>query len=251
MTDFSYQLYSSRNFPPLSNTLTMLKQAGYNQVEAWGGLVASDDALEELRSALAATGMTVPTAHIGLETIEADPARVVSLARDLSLDAIFVPAPGPDERDMDAAGWAAYGARVAKAGDSIAETGIAFGWHNHHWEMADIGDGRIALDALLDGSADLKLELDVAWVVKGGRDPLATIAKYADRIHAAHIKDIAPDGDCADEDGWADVGHGTMDWPAIMSALRQTSCRHFVMEHDNPSDDQRFATRSIAAAKDL
>ena len=25
MTDFSYQLYSSRNFPPLADTLTMVK----------------------------------------------------------------------------------------------------------------------------------------------------------------------------------------------------------------------------------
>ena len=35
---------------------------------------------------------------------------------------------------------------------------------------------------------------------------------------------------------------------AIMAALHRTSCRYFVMEHDNPSDDRRFAERSIAAA---
>ena len=251
MTDFSYQLYSSRNFPPLADTLKMLADAGYKNVEAWGGLFETDEKVAELKAAAAATGLTIPTAHVGLDVIEADPARVKAIAQDFNLDAIFVPAPGPDERDMDAAGWTAYGERLAKAGAALEGSGAAFGWHNHHWEMAPIGDGKIALDALLAASDDLKLELDVAWVVKGGQDPLATIRKYAGRIVAAHIKDIAPDGECADEDGWADVGHGTMDWPTIMTELKTTACRHFIMEHDNPSDDARFASRSITAAKAL
>ena len=50
-------------------------------------------------------------------------------------------------------------------------------------------------------------------------------------------------------DGWADVGHGTLDWKGLMAALRgKTPARYFVMEHDNPSDYERFARRSIAAA---
>lgn len=251
MTDFSYQLYSSRNFLPLAETMKMLGDLGYKHAEGWGGLFSDDAKVAEVKAALDAAGLTMPTAHIGLETIEADPDRVIAIAKDFGMDAIFVPAPGPDERDMDGAGWAAYGQRVAKAGAAIEAAGINFGWHNHHWEMADIGDGKIALDALLAASPTLKLELDVAWVVKGGRDPIETISTYSDRIIAAHVKDIAAEGECADEDGWADVGHGTMDWPAIMNALRATGCRHFAMEHDNPNDDKRFATRSIATAKTL
>ena len=73
----------------------------------------------------------------------------------------------------------------------------------------------------------------------------------ADRIAAAHIKDIAPEGECVDEDGWADVGHGVMDWTAIMAALRKTDARWFVMEHDNPKDHSRFASRSIETARGL
>ena len=36
MTDFSYQLYSSRNFQPLEATLTMVAKAGYTAVEGYG-----------------------------------------------------------------------------------------------------------------------------------------------------------------------------------------------------------------------
>ena len=91
----------------------------------------------------------------------------------------------------------------------------------------------------------------MAWVQVGGQDPLKWISKYGNRIVAAHIKDIAPKGECADEDGWADVGTGIMNWPEIMTDLRAARTKYYVMEHDNPNDAQRFAERSIKAAKSL
>jgi hypothetical protein len=38
MTDYSYQLYSSRNFGPLPETLRMLAELGYKQVEGYDAL---------------------------------------------------------------------------------------------------------------------------------------------------------------------------------------------------------------------
>ena len=35
---FNYQLYSSRNFPPLDATLRMVKEAGYAGVEGYGAM---------------------------------------------------------------------------------------------------------------------------------------------------------------------------------------------------------------------
>jgi sugar phosphate isomerase/epimerase len=56
---------------------------------------------------------------------------------------------------------------------------------------------------------------------------------------------MAPKGQNADEDGWADVGKGEIDWPSIMDLARKTRTLHYVMEHDNPSDLERFARRSF------
>ena len=64
-----------------------------------------------------------------------------------------------------------------------------------------------------------------------------------------HVKDIAPKGENADEDGWADVGHGTVAWDRLVPLLRNTPTRHFIVEHDNPKDITRLATRSIASVK--
>ena len=49
-------------------------------------------------------------------------------------------------------------------------------------------------DRIFEGGPDLEWEMDVAWVIRGGADPLAWIETYKDRITAAHVKDIAPAG---------------------------------------------------------
>ena len=105
--------------------------------------------------------------------------------------------------------------------------------------------------AIFEGGPDLEWEADLAWVIKGGADPLEWIKTFGKRLTSVHIKDIAPEGEKSDEDGWADVGDGTVDWKALMAAVRSTSCKYFVMEHDNPKDAKRFAERSIAAASKL
>ncbi|WP_172292173.1 sugar phosphate isomerase/epimerase [Pseudoruegeria sp. HB172150] len=248
MTDFSYQLYSSRNFPPLSDTLKMVANAGYKQVEGYGGLYANPGDLNQLKADLDANGLTMPTGHFSLEMVRDTPDRVLEIAKTLGLKAVFVPAVGPDQRKQDAKGWAALGNTLAEAGKPIQDAGLTYGWHNHAFEFVDTGGDDMPLDLIL-GGGDLAWEFDVAWCVKGGQDPLQWLEKYRDRIFAAHVKDIAPEGECTDEDGWADVGHGTMDWAGIMTALRSTPCRYFVMEHDNPSDHARFARRSIASAQ--
>ena len=92
--------------------------------------------------------------------------------------------------------------------------------------------------------------MDVAWVVRGGADPVPWIERHGSRIVAAHVKDIAKPGQGLDEDGWSDVGHGTIDWSKLTKVLRErSSARYFIMEQDNPNDIERFARRSIEAAQ--
>jgi len=107
----------------------------------------------------------------------------------------------------------------------------------------------VPMTAILEAAPEIGWEIDVAWVVRGNADPLEWIDRHGKRITVVHVKDIAPKGENADEDGWADVGHGTIDWKSIMKALREkTPAKVFVMEHDKPSDVGRFARRSIEAA---
>jgi sugar phosphate isomerase/epimerase len=248
---YSYQLYSSRNFPPLSATLKMVADAGYDAVEGYGGLYANDALVAELAVALADTGLSMPTGHFSLAMLESEAPKVLGIATSLNMKRLYCPHVMPDERPKDAAGWRAFGARLEAVSKPYRAAGLGFGWHNHDFEFAPLPDGTLPQTAMFEGGPALEWEIDVAWVIRGGQDPLDWIKRYSDRITAAHVKDIAPAGENTDEDGWADVGQGTVDWAGIMAALRTTKCTYFVMEHDNPSDHVRFATRSITAVRKL
>ncbi len=244
MTTIAYQLYCSRNFPPLADTLAMLAAAGYAAVEGFGGLYADPAAL---KAGLDANGLTMPSGHFGLDMVEGDPDRAIHVARTLGTQKVIVPHIGKDQRPADAAGWEAFGKRLAAAGKPIQDAGFTFGWHNHDFELADLGGGVTPLDLI--AAAGVDLELDLGWVRVAGHDPVAWVQKYAGRIMAVHVKDIANDGEAVDEDGWADVGYGIMDWAAIKTALDVAGISHYVVEHDNPKDHKRFATRSLATIK--
>lgn len=248
MTDLSYQLYSSRNFPPLADTLKLLSGIGYKSVETYGGLLEDPDALE---AALAGTGLTVGSSHVGLDALENQLPQVIDTAQRFAMKSLFCPFLMPDLRPSDADGWRAFGAKLQSISDELASHGLSFGWHNHDFEFVALPGGEIPMDLILEGGPTIPWEADIAWIVRGGRDPVAYINKYGDRISAIHIKDIAPTGECVDEDGWADVGEGVMDWSAILSALQPLDVKHYVMEHDNPNDHERFARRSFSNVTSL
>ncbi len=245
----SYQLYSSRNFPPLADTLRMLKTAGYEAVEGFGGIYPDEDAARGVAAAVRDAGLVMPTGHFDLASLENDPDRVIRMAQTMGINTIICPWIHPDDRPIDASGWQALGRRLEAASKPLLAAGFKFGWHNHDFEFVALPGGALPHDLIFDAAPSIGWEIDVAWVVKGGRDPLDYIARYGSRILTAHVKDIAPAGENAAEDGWADVGHGVVDWPRIYRALQATPCAHFIMEHDNPSDHARFAAASIATVK--
>lgn len=251
MTDFSYQLYSSRNFPPLKDTLTMLAGLGYAGVEGYGALYADAAKVDELKANLAASGLKMPTGHFSLDMIENEPGRVIEIARALGVETVYCPFLTPDQRPTTGKGYEEFGRRLGAAGKPLKAEGLGFGWHNHAFEFEKTADGAIPQAAIFEGGPDLEWEADIAWVIKGGGDPIHWIETFGPKITSVHVKDIAPAGQNADEDGWADVGEGVVDWKALMAALKKTPVKNFVMEHDNPKDATRFARRSLAAAKQL
>lgn len=242
--DFSFQLYSARNFPPLDGVLGRLAELGYSQVEGYGGLYAD---AEGLAASLKKHGLVMPTGHFGLAQLK-DTSAAMRTAETLGIRTLFCPAIPKEERSQDEGKWVELAETLAELGESYRRAGFGFGWHNHDFEFRPTASGRLPMDILLEGAPDNEWQIDVAWVVRGGQEPVAWMERHGSRVTAIHVKDIAPPGEAADEDGWADVGHGTLDWQALYSAAKaHTRARYFVMEHDNPSDVDRFASRSLKA----
>jgi sugar phosphate isomerase/epimerase len=241
--DFSYQLYSSRNFPPIDDVLGRLAKLGYRYVEGFGGLY--EDAAG-LAASLKKHGLLMPTGHFGLAQLK-DTAAALKTAETLGMKVLYCPAIPKEERSQGEAKWVELGETLAQLGETFRKNGFGFGWHNHDFEFKPTDSGKLPMDIILETAPNNEWEMDVAWVVKGGQDPIAWMKRHGARINAVHVKDIAPAGQNANEDGWADVGHGTMDWTALYAAIKSTTnAQYWVMEHDNPADDARFAQRSIA-----
>ncbi|WP_181704271.1 sugar phosphate isomerase/epimerase family protein [Chthonobacter albigriseus] len=241
----SYQLYTSRNFPPLEAQLKTLARLGYTNVEPFSAVYGDVPAL---KAALDANGLSCVSGHFALDLMEKDLDAAVAIARTLGISIMVAPWLPPEQRPTDAAGWIALGERLGAVADKLKPLGFTLAWHNHDFEFVALPDGSMPIRHVL-AHPSVMLELDVAWVARAGADPQQWLREYADRIVSVHVKDIAPAGQNADEDGWADVGDGVVPWAALWADVVKTAARITVAEHDNPSDYERFAARSAAAIK--
>ena len=247
----SYQLYSSRKFGPLARTLEMLARVGYAHVEGGDAHFRDRGAPAQTAGMLAASGLTMPSGHVSIRTLEADSDWVTEASATLGVGTMYCAYLPPDERPSSVSGWVDFGRRLAAAGQPLREAGIGFGWHNHDFEFAPLPDGSMPLTRIFEGGPELEWQADIGWIVRGGADPLRWIAEFGDRITSIHVKDVAPPGQNAAEDGWADVGRGIVAWDAVVPELRNTPTQYYIVEHDNPSDDERFARVSLATLRSI
>ena len=179
--------------------------------------------------------------------VENHPGRTLEIARTLGVEVVVAPYLTPEQRPRDIDGWKSFGTRLARAGDGFARHGLSFAWHNHDFEFAALPDGSHPIEHVL--GLDLLWEADFAWVVRGNADPEAWLDRYRGRIPLVHVKDIAPTGQNLDEDGWADVGMGTLPWPTLWHKCVAAGAEIMIAEHDNPSDFERFARVSAYAMR--
>ena len=238
------QLYSARQFPPVTQQLATIRSAGFTHVEPFAPFY---DDVEGTKRLLAQNGLSAHSGHFALALAEREPERVIDISHALGIGIVVLPYLVPDERPTDAAGWAALGKRLDAVARRMSAAGLRTAWHNHDFEFVALPDGSRPIEHLL-GDA-LLWEADLAWVVKGGADPAGWVTRYSGRIPLVHIKDIAPAGSKADEDGWADVGAGVLPWGDLWRRCVEAGAETMIAEHDNPSSFERFATASAAAMR--
>ncbi len=245
--DWSYQLYSSRNHTPWADVLKGLGKAGYARVEGFGGVY---DDPKAFASEMKKNGLKMPTAHFSIDLLEKDFAKATAIAKALGVKVMICPHIAADQRPSTTKGWIDFGKRLEKIAKKAQVAGFGFAWHNHSFEFTLLPDGSAPMRHILEAAPSIGWEADIAWIIRCGTDPKPWLIAFGNRIVAAHVKDIAKAGDNLDQDGWADVGHGVVDWKGLVRTLKSsTKAKHFVMEHDKPADAASFAKRSIAAAK--
>ena len=86
-------------------------------------------------------------------------------------------------------------------GEKCNAAGIRFGFHNHAREFAEV-EGQVIYDILVENTDPEKVmfQLDIYWIIKGGKDPVEYFNKYPGRFELWHIKDEMEVGESGDID---------------------------------------------------
>lgn len=115
-----------------------------------------------------------------------------------------------------------------KAGEECKKRGIKFGYHNHEYEFETEG-GEVLYDVLLKNT-DAKLvymELDLGWVIIGGKAPLDYFAKYPGRFPLWHLKDM----DLAKKHS-VEFGKGGLDIKAMLQHQKEAGLKYIFVEQE-------------------
>jgi sugar phosphate isomerase/epimerase len=116
-----------------------------------------------------------------------------------------------------------------KTDEACKKAGIGFTFHNHDAEFRAV-EGQIPYEMFLS-QTKMEMELDLAWAVKGGKDPVELFKQNPGRFPLWHVKDLD-----AKHEKVLPVGQGTIDFKKIFMAAATSGMKYFFVEHDMPAD---------------
>ncbi|WP_368345268.1 myo-inosose-2 dehydratase [Pelagovum sp. HNIBRBA483] len=123
-----------------------------------------------------------------------------------------------------------YGRKLSEIAKWTTDLGMPLAYHHH---MGSIIEAEAEVDALMDGSSEqVTLCFDSGHLLFGGGDVMATLNRWANRVHHVHFKDIRPDivADVRENDrsfldaviagAFTVPGDGCIDFQAIANVLK-------------------------------
>lgn len=238
--NFAMQLFSVRDAvaKDLEGTLRKLRSIGYNQLEIYGyNGTFFGKTPKEFKTILANTDMKVISSHhvsgYGMKMKGSLQDNWKQTVEDLAaIDAKYMGCSYlfPNERTNEI--YTALPDLLNSCGEATKGSGIQFIYHNHEFEFEKFGD-TLAYDHLLNKTdANLvKMELDLYWICKAGKDPLAYFDKYPGRFPLWHVKDMSAAGEITE------VGNGTIDFAKIFAARKKAGLKHWFVEQDISKGD--------------
>lgn len=226
------QLWTVRDYIAKETAMTLkrISEIGYNSLEPYGfdgkffGVPA-----EEFRKMAEDLGMKLISTHTGISSSNAN--QIIDGANMAGLQMLVMPSPGgrPAQTPDD---YKRLAEELNIIGEKVTKAGMLFGYHNHHKEFEST-DGKVHYDILLEETdPDLVFyQLDLAWIVKGGYDPLDYFEKFPGRFKSWHVKDLGEDGNSID------FGHGKIDIPAVFKNRDKAGLIHFFVEQEEYKTD--------------
>ncbi len=229
-------------------TLRRVAAIGYGRVEAAGshGRTAA-----QFRAGVVAAGLNCDSAHVPMADLLKDPAGQIGWVRDVgcrwlvcsspAATAPLHPAhPGEDwmdqmRRAMTLDDFRRDADRLNAFAHQAQRAGLKLAYHSHAFEFARY-DGVVGFDELQRRTdpALVHTELDIAWVVAGGADPVEVMRRYGRRIALLHIKDLQHGPRPGDDYRTTAVGSGVIDWAPVFAEAARIGVSGYYVEQEEP-----------------
>lgn len=250
----AYMLREAFSEDPFS-AVRIVAEMGFKEIELWNLNLTEgtifDLSFEDFAAVLRDNNLQSPLCHVNAPY---DISKLVEAANSLGVTTL-IEAVGAEQMDESQGRFQivplktmeqvhAMSNRLNKVGAQLLSEGLQFCYHNHHIEFAEV-DGQAVFDwftKLTDPSL-VKLELDLGWLRVAGRDPVAMLQQYGERVISVHLKDYDPNKH-HEEDPFAmgrvfqlvTPGAGTTDFRAIIQELNRLNVSHRYVEVDQTAD---------------
>lgn len=236
------QLYTVRSVLPQkpAETLHAIEAIGYREIEAtYGGL-------DRLWPAVQATHLKPVSVHLDNTLMNAGKEDELSRAIDQVKKwgfayAVFPYLPPAERGGLDKIRILCD--KLNRAGEKCRAMGIRFCYHNHAFEFEPM-EGTTGFQVMAD-RLDKNLcgfELDCFWVSVAGHDPAEMLRKLSGRVPLLHLKDKRAGTpvmykESVDRGAFQEVGHGVIDWPAVLRTAVSAGVEHYFVEQDQTPGD--------------
>lgn len=231
--EIGLQLYSVReqmSENPMM-TLNAISEIGYTQIEtaeySEGKFYQKSPA--EFKKMTDDLGLQIVSSHIPIEELYKNAEHTIETV--VNTDQSYLVLPWLDQEQRNSIEkYQAHIALMNRVGELCQSADITFCYHNHDFEFWPL-EGQTPIDLILkETDADkVKIELDIYWISKVGKDPIKFIRDNPGRCPLWHLKDM----DTSKEKNITEVGNGIIDFKSILAEAETAQLTDFFIEQDH------------------
>jgi sugar phosphate isomerase/epimerase len=235
------------------NTLSAIKNAGYDGIELCGFMIHPMGMMVRLLTQAAGmpvgkggslnwhwliekSGLEVIGLHLDLGTLEKDISGCAKEAKSFGTKYIVITGMYRFDYSSEAAVKALAG-RLNNAGKELKKFGVDLLYHNHNCELLRTESGKRAYEILLEGTDPdyVNFEFDSYWFADGGADVLYWMRRLGSRMKLWHINDRGSrvSGTTMTpilKSNSMELGTGNMPLDVLMEQAKNASCEAVILE---------------------
>jgi len=221
------QLYTFRKemLADATGTLKQIAALGIKQIES----AASDKGNyyglkpKEMKQVCTDLGMTLRSGHVHIDNKWQQTLNDAAESGQEYIICSSMPARGQTVDNYKKAAEA-----FNRSGEDANKLNLKFGYHNHDYEF-ESENGQVLYDVLVKNTQPnlVHLELDLGWVIIGGKDPLDYFRNYPGRFPLWHLKDMD-----LQKKHSVEFGKGSLQIVKILQHSKQSGMKYLFVEQE-------------------